>query len=101
MRKLIVDGIGPVAEISIAPLFGTALWFSANSTAGNLVNIWHISAADIGRLASAMQLGFILGTYVVSLSGAVDRIARAEFSFAARSPEHCSTWASRGWRWIS
>ncbi|WP_429481719.1 hypothetical protein [Paraburkholderia youngii] len=58
MRKLVVDGIGPVAEISIAPLFGTALWFSANSTAGNLVNILHISAADIGRLTSAMQLGF-------------------------------------------
>jgi MFS family permease len=73
MRKLLVDGIGPVAAISIAQLFGTALWFSANSTAGDLVKIWHIGAADIGWLTSAVQLGFILGTCVVSLSGAADR----------------------------
>ncbi len=72
-RKLLVDGIGPVAAISIAQLFGTALWFSANSTAGDLVRIWHISTADIGWLTSAVQLGFILGTLVVSLSGAADR----------------------------
>ncbi|AFT90205.1 MFS transporter [Paraburkholderia phenoliruptrix] len=73
VRKLLVEGIGPVAAISIAQLFGTALWFSANSTAGDLVTIWHISAADIGWLTSAVQLGFILGTLVVSLSGAADR----------------------------
>ncbi|MEM5440586.1 MFS transporter, partial [Paraburkholderia diazotrophica] len=73
VRKLLVQGIGPVAAISIAQLFGTALWFSANSTAGDLVRIWHISAADIGWLTSAVQLGFILGTLIVSLSGAADR----------------------------
>lgn len=72
-RRLLVDGIGPVAAISIAQLFGTALWFSANSTASELMRIWHASAADIGWLTNAVQLGFILGTLVISLSGAADR----------------------------
>jgi MFS family permease len=73
LRRLLVDGIGPVAAISIAQLFGTALWFSANSTAAELMRVWHASAADIGWLTNAVQLGFILGTLVISLSGAADR----------------------------
>ncbi|MDR5809211.1 MFS transporter [Caballeronia sp. LZ019] len=72
-RRLLVDGIGPVASISIAQLFGTALWFSANSTAADLMRIWQASAADIGWLTNAVQIGFILGTLVISMSGAADR----------------------------
>jgi MFS family permease len=72
-RRLLVDGVGPVAAISIAQLFGTALWFSANSTAADLMRIWHASAADIGWLTNAVQLGFIVGTLIISLSGAADR----------------------------
>lgn len=70
---MLVHGIGPVASISIAQLFGTALWFSANSTAADLMRIWHASAADIGWLTNAVQIGFILGTFVISMSGAADR----------------------------
>jgi hypothetical protein len=73
LRRLLVDRVGPVATISIAQLFGTALWFSANSTAADLMRIWHASAADIGWLTNAVQLGFILGTLFISLSGAADR----------------------------
>lgn len=73
LRRLLVDSIGPVAAISLAQLFGTALWFSANSTAADLMKLWHASAADIGWLTNAVQLGFILGTLIISLSGAADR----------------------------
>ncbi|MBN3785373.1 MFS transporter [Burkholderia sp. Ac-20353] len=73
LRTRLVDRIGPVAAISIAQLFGTALWFSANSTAADLMRVWHASAADIGWLTNAVQLGFILGTLAISLSGAADR----------------------------
>lgn len=72
LRRWLVDGIGPVAAIAIAQLFGTALWFSANSTAPDLMRLWHASAADIGWLTSAVQLGFIFGTLAISLSGAAD-----------------------------
>jgi len=63
----------PVATIAIAQLFGTSLWFSANSAADDLRRAWGASVADIGILTSAVQLGFILGTLVFSLSGLADR----------------------------
>ncbi|MBP0623367.1 MFS transporter [Cupriavidus consociatus] len=73
LRRLLVNVPGPVATIAIAQLFGTALWFSANSTAADLMRTWHASAADIGWLTNAVQLGFILGTLAISLSGGADR----------------------------
>ncbi|WP_321945332.1 MFS transporter [Paraburkholderia sp. J10-1] len=73
LRKWLVERLGPVTAISIAQLFGTALWFSANSTADDLMRLWHASAADIGWLTNAVQLGFILGTLTISLCGVADR----------------------------
>jgi MFS family permease len=78
LRKWLVEGLGPVAAISIAQLFGTALWFSANSTADDLMRLWHASAADIGWLTNAVQLGFILGTLTISLSGVADRFRASQ-----------------------
>ena len=52
----------PIAIIVIAQLFGTSLWFSANSAADDLMRQWGASPADIGSLTNATQLGFILGT---------------------------------------
>lgn len=62
-----------VATIAIAQLFGTSLWFSANSAADDLMRTWHVSAADIGWMTSAVQAGFILGTLVMALGGLADR----------------------------
>jgi len=63
----------PVPAIVIAQLFGTSLWFSANSAADDLVRAWGIGAADIGTLTNAVQAGFILGTLIFALSGLADR----------------------------
>lgn len=65
----------PVPIIVLAQLFGTSLWFSANSAADDLIVAWGISAADIGTLTNAVQLGFILGTLTFALSGLADRFA--------------------------
>ncbi|CAL8480787.1 membrane protein of unknown function (plasmid) [Caballeronia sp. S22] len=73
LRKALVEGVGPVATIAIAQLFGTALWFSANGIASDLMKVWDASASDIGWLTNAVQLGFILGTLTISLSGIADR----------------------------
>lgn len=72
-HRTLLRYIGPVATISIAQLFGTSLWFSANSAASDLMRTWHATAADIGLLTSAVQIGFILGTLCMSLSGCADR----------------------------
>jgi len=63
----------PVFVIVLAQLFGTSLWFSANSAADDLILRWGISATDLGTLTNAVQLGFILGTLIFALSGLADR----------------------------
>ena len=65
----------PVLVIVIAQLFGTSLWFSANSAADDLIRAWGIAPADIGTLTNAVQLGFILGTLSFAISGLADRFA--------------------------
>jgi hypothetical protein len=55
----------PVPIIVLAQLFGTSLWFSANSAADDLIRSWGISPADIGTLTNAVQFGFILGTWAL------------------------------------
>ncbi|HZX30444.1 MAG TPA: MFS transporter [Rhodocyclaceae bacterium] len=65
----------PVPVIVLAQLFGTSLWFSANSAADDLVRAWGIAPADIGTLTNAVQLGFILGTLTFAVSGLADRFA--------------------------
>lgn len=72
----------PVLLIATAQLFGTSLWFSANSAQDDLVRAWGIAAADIGLLTAATQLGFILGTLVFAVIGFADRF-RASRLFAA------------------
>jgi len=54
-------------------LFGTSLWFSANSAAPDLMRAWGMSISGIGLLTNAVQLGFILGTMSFALSGLADR----------------------------
>ena len=65
----------PVPVIVLAQLFGTSLWFSANSAADDLVRTWGIAPAAIGTLTNAVQLGFILGTLSFAVSGLADRFA--------------------------
>jgi MFS family permease len=63
----------PVPVIVLAQLFGTSLWFSANSAADDLSRQWGIGAAELGTLTNAVQLGFIVGTLVFAISGLADR----------------------------
>jgi hypothetical protein len=62
-----------IAAIVIAELFCTSLWFSANAAADALMRDWTLSAAQIGHLTGAVQLGFIVGTLAFSISGLADR----------------------------
>jgi MFS family permease len=70
-----IEGVrsNPVATIAIAQLFGTSLWFSANSAAPDLMHAWGIGVSGIGILTNAVQLGFILGTMTFALGGLADR----------------------------
>ncbi len=63
----------PILWIVLAELFGTSLWFSANSASDSLRLVWNLNQADIGVLTMSVQAGFILGTLVFSFSGWADR----------------------------
>ncbi len=65
----------PVLWIVLAQLFGTSLWFSANSAADALRPLWNLSTSDIGWLTNAVQAGFIVGTLSFALTGLADRFA--------------------------
>jgi MFS family permease len=73
-----------IVTISVAQLFGTSLWFSANSAAFDLMHEWNINISDIGLLTNAVQTGFILGTLLIALLGIADRYkASLIFSYSA------------------
>ncbi len=62
-----------ISLIVIAELLGGSLWFSVNAIADTLHGKWGITPVEIGHLTSAVQLGFIVGTLLLALSGLADR----------------------------
>jgi len=66
----------------LAQFFGTSLWFTFNAAAVDLQAILGLSAADIGWLTNATQIGFIIGTLLIALTGLADRFAASRI-FAA------------------
>lgn len=96
----LVQWPGPVAAIALAQLFGTSLWFSANSAADDLMRTWHVTAADIGWLTSAVQAGFIMGTLAIALGGMADGFRASRIfviaSIAGSAFNACFAWFSDG-----
>jgi MFS family permease len=68
----------PILWIVLAELFGTSLWFSANSAADSLKLVWGIDQGNMGLLTTSVQAGFILGTLIFSLSGWADRFSASK-----------------------
>ena len=74
----------PVALIVVAQLFGTSLWFSANSAADDLTRLWGLAPVHLGWLTNAVQAGFIAGTLAFAFGGLADRFAASRI-FAVSS----------------
>ncbi|MFC3632056.1 MFS transporter [Paracoccus angustae] len=93
------DGLArPIAIVAIAQLFGTSLWFSANSAADGLMRAWRVGAGEIGWLTNAVQAGFILGTLAMSLLGIADRF-RASGIFVASAV--AGALSNAGFAWLA
>jgi len=75
MAKTPVSVHRAITVIVIAEFFGTSMWFTTNAVADALQRQWGISVQDIGHLTSAVQLGFITGTFIFALSGLADRFS--------------------------
>ncbi len=75
-----------LALLSVAELFGMALWFSGSAVAPELQARWALSDAQVGGLSTAVQLGFVLGTALSAVLNLADIVpARRLFALAAAS----------------
>lgn len=63
----------PLAVIVLAQLFGTSLWFSINGVAFNLAEQMGLTETGLGHLTLVVQLGFIIGTLLLAVTGLADR----------------------------
>ena len=59
--------------IVLAQFAGTSLWFAVNAVMPDLQIQMGWPASDVGRLTSALQLGFIAGTLVFAVLAIADR----------------------------
>jgi predicted MFS family arabinose efflux permease len=61
--------------IVLAEFCGTSLWFAGTAAVPDLAAAWELSAAVRGWLLMAVQLGFIIGTLGLAMTGLADRFA--------------------------
>ena len=70
--------------IVVAQFAGTALWFAGNGIAADLQQAFGLPPGSVGHLTSAVQLGFIAGTFLFALLAVADRFSPAKvFLFSA------------------
>lgn len=67
--------------IVISQFFCTSLWFAGNAILPNLVEYFHLKNANVAHFISAVQFGFITGTFTFALSGIVDRFVATRIFF--------------------
>ena len=77
--------------IVLSQLAGTSLWFAINAVMPDLQRDWHLPAAAVGTLTSAVQAGFIGGTLVFALLTIADRFStRLVFLLCALAGAGCN-----------
>jgi MFS family permease len=70
--------------LSIAELLAMGLWFSASAVAPTLAAEWHLSGSGEAWLTMSVQIGFVIGAFLIALFTLSDVInARYVFSFGA------------------
>ncbi len=71
MTKQVPRRILPV--IVLSQFAGTSLWFAGNAVMGSLQAEFGLSELALGHITSAVQFGFITGTFVFALLSIADR----------------------------
>jgi MFS family permease len=67
--------------IVISQFFCTSLWFAGNAILPDLAKHFNIDGNNLAHLVSAVQFGFISGTFVFALFGLVDRFVATRIFF--------------------
>ena len=63
-----------LALLSIAELFGMALWFSGSAVVPALSREWNLTSSQVSWLANAVQFGFVAGTLLSATLNLADII---------------------------
>ncbi|MGB5418107.1 MFS transporter [Algibacter sp.] len=61
----------------------TSLWFVGNAIIGDLVNTFNLEMSALGDLTSAIQFGFILGTFIFAVLTISDRFSPSKVFFGS------------------
>ncbi|MBI2731589.1 MAG: MFS transporter [Sphingobacteriales bacterium] len=61
--------------IVMAQFFSTSLWFAGNSVIGDMIRELHLQPQFLAHITSAIQFGFIAGTFVFALFTIADRFS--------------------------
>lgn len=69
--------------IVVAQFFCTSLWFAGNAVMPGLVVKLDLLASDLGYITSAVQLGFIIGTFVYAMLTIADRFKPSRVFFVS------------------
>ncbi|PQJ81587.1 MFS transporter [Polaribacter glomeratus] len=67
--------------IVISQFFCTSLWFAGNGVMSNLIEAFHLEKNALSLLTSAVQFGFITGTFVFALFTIADRFSPSKVFF--------------------
>jgi MFS family permease len=67
--------------IVISQFFCTSLWFAGNGVMRNLVETFQLQDSALGHLTSAVQFGFITGTFIFALFTIADRFSPSKVFF--------------------
>jgi MFS family permease len=67
--------------IVISQFFCTSLWFAGNAILPDLAQHFHLQSNNLAHFISAVQFGFITGTFAFALAGIVDRFVATRIFF--------------------
>lgn len=84
--------------IVLAEVLGTSLWFCGTAALDELTPLWSLDAAQRGSLLTAVQIGFIVGTLFLSMTGLADAFPASRV-FAASA--FLGVFANLGFAWLS
>ena len=67
--------------IVVAQFACTSVWFASNAVAPELINLYSLPSSTLAHLTSAVQFGFIIGTFIYAFLSLADRFSPSKVFF--------------------
>ena len=72
-----------ITLIVLSQFFCTSVWFATNAIISDLALVHNLGQSNLGYLTSAIQFGFILGTFVYAIFTVSDRYSPSKVFFSS------------------